>query len=143
MLIGAERERAGAAPHRPHWSVAATPVTNEEHVAVTRDMRAKGVRFITGLDMGMSTAPFDSSAANARSFVAYLDYSPWEAIRASTLDSARAIGLEQVTGAIRPGLSADLMSVKGDPAKDIAALSDSVDVVLEGQPVKLGGKSLV
>jgi imidazolonepropionase-like amidohydrolase len=93
--------------------------------------------------MGMSTAPFDSSAANARSFVAYLDYSPWEAIRASTLDSARALSLGQVTGAIRAGLSADLMSVKGDPAKDIAALSDAVDVVLEGKPVKLGGKALV
>jgi imidazolonepropionase-like amidohydrolase len=143
MLIGAERERTGTASHRPHWSVAATPVSNEEHVAVTRDMRAKGVRFITGLDMGMSTAPFDASAANARSFVAYLDYSPWEAIRASTAESAKALGLAQVTGAIRPRLSADLLSVRGDPARDIAALGESVDVVLEGSPVKLGGTPLV
>ena len=143
MLVGVEREKAGASSHRPHWSVAATPVTNEEHVTVTRDMRAKGVRFITGLDMGMSTAPFDGSANNARSFVAYLGYTPWEAIRASTLDSATALGLGSFTGSLKPGMSADLMSVRGDPAKEIATLGDCVDVVLEGKPVKLGGKSLV
>ncbi|MBI4220133.1 MAG: amidohydrolase family protein [Chloroflexi bacterium] len=143
MLIGAEREKSGGAPSRPHWSVAATPVTNEEHVENARDMRARGVVFITGLDMGMSTAPFDQSSANARSFVRYFDYSPWEAIRASTVVSARALGLGAVTGAIKPGLSADFMSVRGDPAKDIDALASCVDVVLQGKPVKLGGTPIV
>ncbi|MBM3959252.1 MAG: amidohydrolase family protein [SAR202 cluster bacterium] len=143
MLIGAEREKAGGEPHKLHWSVAVTPVTNEDHIKVTRDMREKGVKFITGLDMGMSTAPFDHSAYNAKSFVEYLDYSTWEAIRASTVDSARALGLGDVTGALRPGLSADLMSVRGDPAQDITALLNAVDVVLEGKPVKLGGRPLV
>jgi hypothetical protein len=35
------------------------------------------------------------------------------------------------------------MSVAGDPATDIALLGDSVDVVLAGRPVKLGGRALV
>jgi imidazolonepropionase-like amidohydrolase len=47
------------------------------------------------------------------------------------------------TGAIRPGLVADLMSVGGDPAADIARLGDAVDVVLAGRPVKLGRHPLV
>ncbi|MBI4307035.1 MAG: amidohydrolase family protein [Chloroflexi bacterium] len=143
MLIGTEREKAGAAPLKPHWSVASTPVSNEEHVENARDMRRHGVVFITGLDMGMSTAPFDQSSANARALVRYFDYSPWEAIQASTIVSSRALGLAAVTGALKPGLSAELMSVRGDPARDIDALTGCVDVVLEGRPVKLGGTPLV
>jgi len=42
-----------------------------------RDMRRRGVRFTTGLDMGMAHAPFDRSAANARAFVQWLGYTPW------------------------------------------------------------------
>jgi imidazolonepropionase-like amidohydrolase len=46
-------------------------------------------------------------------------------------------------GAIRTGLAADLMSVAGDPAADIAALGDAVDVIQGGRPVKLGRRALV
>jgi imidazolonepropionase-like amidohydrolase len=115
----------------------------EEHVEVTRDMRARGVRFITGLDMGMAHARFDASSANARAFVKWFDYSPWQAMAVSTVESAEAMRLGHEVGAIRPGFVADLMSVAGDPATDIALLGDSVDVVLAGRPVKLGGRALV
>jgi imidazolonepropionase-like amidohydrolase len=61
----------------------------------------------------------------------------------STVESAEAMRLGPEVGAIRPGFVADLMSVAGDPATDIALLGDSVDVVLAGRPVKLGGRALV
>jgi imidazolonepropionase-like amidohydrolase len=115
----------------------------EEHVEVTRDMRARGVRFINGLDMGMAHARFDASSANARAFVKWFDYTPWQALAASTVESAEAMRLGHETGTIRPGLVADLMSVGGDPAADIARLGDAVDVVLAGRPVKLGRHPLV
>jgi hypothetical protein len=35
------------------------------------------------------------------------------------------------------------MSVAGDPAADIAALADAVDVIQAGRPVKLGRRPLV
>jgi imidazolonepropionase-like amidohydrolase len=142
-LLGHEAVEAGAPPPKPHWSVAAAPVLMEEHVEVTRDMRARGVRFINGLDMGMAHARFDASSANARAFVKWFGYSPWQAIAASTIESAEAMRLGHETGAIRPGLVADLMSVAGDPAADVALLGDAVDVVLSGRPVKLGRRILV
>jgi imidazolonepropionase-like amidohydrolase len=142
-LLAHEAVDAGAPPARPHWSVAAAPVSLEEHVAVTRDMRARGVRFITGLDMGMAHARFDASSANARAFVRWFDFSPWQALAASTLESAEALRLGHEVGAIRPGYAADLMSVAGDPAADIAALARAVDVIQGGRPVKLGGHPLV
>jgi imidazolonepropionase-like amidohydrolase len=142
-LLGHEAVEAGAPPPKPHWSVSAAPVSMEEHVEVTRDMRARGVRFINGLDMGMAHARFDASSANARAFVKWFDYTPWQALAASTVESAEAMRLGHETGAIRPGFAADLMSVAGDPAVDIAALGHSVDVIKAGRPVKLGGRPLV
>jgi len=142
-LLGHEAVEAGAPPPKPHWSVAAAPVSMDEHVEVTRDMRARGVRFINGLDMGMAHARFDATSANARAFVKWFDYTPWQALAASTVESAEAMRLGHETGAIRPGLVADLMSVAGDPAADIARLGDAVDVVLAGRPVKLGRHPLV
>jgi imidazolonepropionase-like amidohydrolase len=142
-LLVQEAVDAGAPPVPPHWSVAAAPVSLEEHIAVARDMRARGVRFITGLDMGMAHARFDASAANARAFVRWFGYSPWQALAASTVESAEALGLGDEVGAIRPGLAADLLAVAGDPAEDIGHLAAAVDVVLAGRPVKLGGRPLV
>jgi imidazolonepropionase-like amidohydrolase len=142
-LLGQEAVEAGATALRPHWSVAAHPVSVEEHLDTARDMRARGVRFITGLDMGMAHARFDASSANARAFVKWLGYTPWQAIAASTRDTAEAMRLGGEIGALRPGLIADLVSVTGDPAVDIAALGTAVDVVQAGRPVKLGGRALV
>jgi imidazolonepropionase-like amidohydrolase len=143
LLLGQEAMAAGAPARVAHWAVSATPVSEDEHLAATRDMRARGVRFCTGLDMGMSHARFDASSANARAFVRWLGYSPWEAIRASTAESAESLGLGAEVGAIRPGLVADLVAVAGDPARDIAALGDAVDVFQAGRPVKLDRRSLV
>jgi imidazolonepropionase-like amidohydrolase len=143
LLLGREAVNAGAPPRLPHWAVAATPVAEDEHLETARDMRARGVRFAVGLDMGMTYARFDASSATARAFVTWLGYSAWQAIRASTAESAEALGLGGLVGTLRPGLVADLMSVAGDPARDIAALGAAVDVVQAGRPVKLGGRALV
>lgn len=142
-LLGHEAVDRGAPPPAPHWSVAAAPVSHEEHVAATRDMRARGVRFVTGLDMGMPHARFDGSAANARAFVAWFGYTPWQAMAASTRETAEALRLGQAVGALRPGLMADLVAVAGDPAADVAALAETTDVIQGGRPVKLGGRVLV
>jgi imidazolonepropionase-like amidohydrolase len=142
-LLGHEAVEAGAPALKPHWSVAAAPVSMDEHVEVTRDMRARGVRFISGLDMGMAHARFDATSANARAFVKWFDFSPWQALFVSTIGSAEAMRLGHDVGAIRPGYVADLMSVARDPAVDIAALGDAVDVIQAGRPVKLGRRALV
>ena len=142
-LLGTEAVQRGAPAPRPHWSVAAAPVSHEEHLETARDMRARGVRFNTGLDMGMAHARFDASSANARAFVRWLGYSPWQALAASTVESAESLRLGEALGALRPGLVADLLSVAGDPAADIGALTESVDVIQGGRPVKLAGRVLV
>ena len=56
--------------------------------------------------------------------------SPLEAIRAATLNNARALGIERTHGTVEPGKIADLLIVTGDPSQDIGALAD-VDMVVQ------------
>jgi imidazolonepropionase-like amidohydrolase len=143
QLLGNEAQEAGFPKKPPHPAVAASPVTPEDNIARTLEMRSMGVRFTTGLDMGMAWADFARSSANARAFVKWFDYSEWEAIAAATKETAEALGLSGEVGAIASGKVADLMAVAGDPSADIATLGDCTDVVLGGTPVKLAGAALV
>lgn len=144
IMLGDLAIKSGKVPPRvPHWAVSATIVPEEEHDAVLRDMRERGVRFVTGLDMGMAHGEFDKSAANAWSFVELLGFTNWEALAASTVDTAESLRIGTETGAIRPGLSADLMAVSGDPSADIQELFNCTDVVMEGRIVKRDGRALI
>ncbi|HVM22066.1 MAG TPA: amidohydrolase family protein [Sphingomicrobium sp.] len=60
---------------------------------------------------------------------------PMDAIRAATLNNARAIGIEKTHGSIAVGKAADLIAVGGDPAKDIAATRDVRLVMKAGRLV--------
>lgn len=57
--------------------------------------------------------------------------SPLDAIRAATLNNAKAIGIDATHGSIEPGKVADLIVVGGDPSRDIAAVSE-VEIVIQG-----------
>jgi imidazolonepropionase-like amidohydrolase len=56
---------------------------------------------------------------------------PMDAIIGLTSLAAESMGLDKVTGAIAPGLEADLVAVDGDPLKDITALQ-RVRFVMKG-----------
>ena len=56
---------------------------------------------------------------------------PMEAIRAATSRAAFYMGWEDRVGAVKPGMLADLVAVKGNPLEDIS-LMENVDVVIKG-----------
>ena len=59
---------------------------------------------------------------------------PLQALRAATVNDAKMLHWEDRIGAVKQGLFADLIAVKGDPTKDIMALSN-VDFVMKGGTV--------
>jgi imidazolonepropionase-like amidohydrolase len=61
--------------------------------------------------------------------------SPMEVIVAATSLAARAIGMEETVGTLRPGLAADLIYLQGDPLIDLGALARVDAVVLGGELV--------
>jgi imidazolonepropionase-like amidohydrolase len=60
-------------------------------------------------------------------------FTPAEALAAATLEPARLVGQDKVTGSIREGKVADLVLVEGDPARKIGDLRQTRVVMLGGK----------
>lgn len=65
-------------------------------------------------------------------FSHFCGISPAEAICAATLQNARILGIDNLTGSIEVGKSADILIVKNDPTKDLSALRDPLYVMANG-----------
>lgn len=59
-----------------------------------------------------------------------------DALRTATSGNARIFGLEDAVGSVQPGLLADLIAVRGDPAVAIEALRDVTFVMKGGRVVR-------
>ncbi len=93
-----------------------------------------GVEFSAGTD---AYSPFDDPLPPVQReleiLVDDIGMSPLAAIRAATLVGARSVGREQEIGTIAPGKLADLVFVRGDPSRRIAALREIAFVVKRGR----------
>lgn len=143
-LLGQEAKAKGeVGPMSPHWAVSFKVVPEAEHVETLMNMHDAGIRFTTGLDMGMAYGTHDRSAASAWAFVETLGWSNWKAVHAATAGTAEALGLAEKVGSLRAGFVADLAAFVGDPATSIRDMDRAETVVQSGRVLKLGGTVLV
>ena len=61
--------------------------------------------------------------------------SPARALEAVTRVNAKMLGLESVTGAVEPGLSADLLVLGANPLDDLRALEGVEKVIARGNVI--------
>jgi imidazolonepropionase-like amidohydrolase len=104
-------------------------------IETTRLARNAGVTIVFGTDTGVS--PHGQNLRELQ-FMVKAGFSPAEALRAGTVGSAKHLGLENETGRIAPGLAADIIAVKADPLKDVAAMMDVNFVMARGLVAKGG-----
>ncbi|MFT4938570.1 MAG: imidazolonepropionase-like amidohydrolase [Paraglaciecola sp.] len=92
-----------------------------------------GVKMIFGSDAGVYP-----HGDNARQFSRMVKFgmTPMQAIQASTVNAATALGKQDIIGSISKGKFADIIAVKGDPIKDISVLEKVTVVIKEGTIVK-------
>ena len=101
-------------------------------------MRSQGVRLVVGTDGGWYGTPFGRYHLAAKLFVDPVGMTPLEALRASTAEAARSLGLDREVGSLRPGLAADMVAVEGDPEEDVAALGSVRVTIHRGRVVHDG-----
>lgn len=135
VLAGAwVSERAGDAdsyltPAQKEKALTAGPLMLD----MLRRARAGRVTVAFGTDTGVS--PHGMNAREAELWVE-AGYTPMEVIRAATVGAADHLQLSGVAGALKPGMSADIIAVAGDPTQDIARLRDVHFVMARGSVAK-------
>ncbi|MCY3782699.1 MAG: amidohydrolase family protein [Chloroflexi bacterium] len=100
-----------------------------------RAMRASGTPLVVSSDAGVMTTKHDEFALTVIAAAVTLDLSPVEAINITTYAPASTIGLGDVTGALKPGLAADVLVVEDDVGENICCVGDPIAVYLGGREV--------
>lgn len=90
-----------------------------------------GVRLVTGADTSYGPQSVTRVSHEVAAFVD-LGLSPLEALQSATVTAALLLGLDRSTGAIEPGLEADLVAVDGNPLENVVLLQDPLLVVSNG-----------
>ncbi|MDP6700456.1 MAG: amidohydrolase family protein [Candidatus Latescibacteria bacterium] len=92
-------------------------------------------RIVPGTDSGVGSLAFGHLDYDLRLLVK-VGFTPGEALLSATRISAEAIDMADQLGTIEPGKIADLAAFKGDPTKDVLALSDVAAVFQAGVRVR-------
>ncbi len=94
-----------------------------------------GVIMLTGTDAPLRNSPPGFGLHAELEWFVHAGLSPWEALRAATLEPARVLGLADSLGTIEPGKLADLVLVSRDPLRDIRNTRSIRAVIADGRLV--------
>src|SRR5262249_29114891 len=109
----------------------------DARVEGVRRMTAAGVRLCAGSDSPWGWyAP--GEFVHEIEMLAAAGLSHADAVVAGQAGAADSIGVGAVAGRLEPGRQADLLVVRGDPIRDLAALWDVLDVYQSGRRVARG-----
>ncbi len=125
----------GLAAGIPEFMVRKSETVAAHHLASFQRATQAGVSIAAGADSGTPFNPHGSLLPELELMIKH-GMSPLEAIRAATVVAAQALGLENETGRVAPGLAADLVAVVGEAAERIQALADVRLVLARGAMIK-------
>lgn len=105
-----------------------------------RKANDKGIVLVTGSDSFCSSlTPYGTTLiGEVYSFVEKVGFSPLFAITCATKNGARMLRVDDVTGTLEAGKSADLLVIDGDPSADIRdlAVENMTMVMKEGDVIR-------
>ena len=103
-----------------------------------RAMKRHGCRLIASTDAGIPNVRHQDLAKALPVFARLAELSPVETLRCATSECAAALGIDDITGTLREGASADLLFVRGDPLRDLGSLLTPAMVVARGREFRPG-----
>jgi len=114
-------------------------LAREEFVSMVqanyKNMKQAGVKLIASTDAGIPNVKHHDLPRALPVFARFAEMNNVETLRSATSECARAIGLSEVTGHIKPGLVADLVFYEGNPLDDLSVLLSPVQVVSHGREI--------
>ena len=100
--------------------------------AAFQDMRSRNIPFIASTDAGIPGVYHHHLPQALPVFAAIAGLEPEAVLRTATSGAADGLDLSQVTGRLRPGLSADLVLVHGNPLDNLTTLAEPAAVWARG-----------
>lgn len=98
---------------------------------LVRALRDAEVPILAGTDAGVPYSLPGSSLHDELALLVAAGLTPREALLAATRDPARALGLDEEIGTIRPGRVADMVLLRRDPLAEIRSIR-AIDAVVVG-----------
>ncbi len=95
----------------------------------------EGVKFGAGTDASVSFSTHYNVWKELKYFMKYTGMSAQEAIYYGTKGNAELLGIDNITGSIKVGKSADLQVVTGNPIENIDNLGSVVKVLMQGHVI--------
>ena len=104
--------------------------------AAFKDMHSRNIPFIASTDAGIPGVYHHHLPQALPVFAAIAGLTPEAALRTATSAAAKGLGIGQVTGRLKPGLSADIVLLHGNPLDDLAVLAEPAAVWARGVEAK-------
>ena len=124
-------------PNIPSYALDKCRRARDAQVASFQKALKAGVSIAAGTDAGTPYNPHWGSYTELCKMVEY-GCTPWHALRAATIDGARMIGVEDWTGSLEVGKTADFLALDTNPLEDVGSLASVGRVYLGGRRVHLG-----
>lgn len=101
---------------------------------VTGTLHRSGVQLLAGTDaLGAPFVVPGTSLHHEFQLLVESGLTPYEVIRAATINPARFLGREEEFGTVAPGRRADLMLVESNPLESLATLREPLGVMVRGR----------
>ncbi len=107
-----------------------------DHAELVRYAHAAGARILAGSDAGASGVGHGGGLWSELRLLEQAGLSAPRLLRMATLDAARCLGLDDVVGRIRPGMSADMVAFAGRVDEDLAHLESITWAMRAGRVLK-------
>ena len=95
----------------------------------------RDLKIVMGTDIG-SYPWAENDVKELEYYVTKAGFTPMDAIKTATVNSAELLGRENKSGQVSPGFLADIIAVKGNPADDIKLLQTVAFVMKNGKIIK-------
>lgn len=131
LTMGSERAAIKPDNQLAEWQKRSVASFGPHFDLLRRTVKA-GARYIASSDAGVSRTFFGEYPMTLEVMVSKLDIAPVDALKATTGNSAVALGIADSVGALVAGRRGDVLVIEGNPLSDIRAVRNTRAVYRDG-----------